>query len=107
MAIENKIVNDVCPLSGKAIDDSKTAVHNGDKVAFCCDICLKKFTADPDKFAGKVKNAGKPFNDKCPIKGKPAKAKNVVNFKKVVAFCCDKCKTKFDANPASFAGKFK
>ena len=77
-------------------------------MAFCCGGCKKKFTAAPDKFAGKVKNAGKPFNDKCLMKkGKPAKAKNVVKFEKTVAFCCGGCKKKFDANPGKFAAKLK
>ena len=97
----------MCPLSGKAIDESKTAEYNGDKVGFCCGNCLKKFKAAPAKFEGKIKNAGKPFNDACPVKGKAAKASQVVKFKKVVAFCCGNCKKKFDANPAKFAGKLQ
>ena len=107
IAFENKAINDACPLTGKAVTADKTATHNGDTVAFCCGNCLKKFKADPDKFAAKVKNANQAFNDKCPLTGKAINASKVTVYKKTVGFCCGNCKKKFDADPAKFAGKVK
>ena len=76
-------------------------------MGFCCGNCVKKFIAAAPKYAGKIKNAGQPFNDTCLIKSKPAKAKLVVKFVKVVGFCCVNCQTKFAANPSKYAGKLQ
>jgi endogenous inhibitor of DNA gyrase (YacG/DUF329 family) len=46
-----KVPNDKCPISGKAIGDASATVN----VAFCCGGCKGKFDAEPAKFIGKVK----------------------------------------------------
>jgi endogenous inhibitor of DNA gyrase (YacG/DUF329 family) len=43
------------------------------------------------------------INDKCPVSGKAVKEGKVVEAK--VGFCCEKCKGKFDAEPAKFLKK--
>ena len=43
-------INTVCPVSGKPVDPSKTVVHNGVVIAFCCDDCKAKFLRDPTPF---------------------------------------------------------
>lgn len=43
-----------CPVSGKAIDVSKTAEHDGKTVYFCCPNCPKAFSANPEKFTKKL-----------------------------------------------------
>lgn len=49
-----------------------------------------------------------PVNKDCPVSGKPVDAsKTSTHEGKEVAFCCGKCKAKFDAEPAKFAGKIK
>ena len=50
-----KLPNDKCPLSGKAVADAEGSVV----VGFCCGNCKGKFDADPSKFIGKVKAAEK------------------------------------------------
>lgn len=43
-----------CPVSGRAIDVSKTVEHKGEKVYFCCENCPKAFAADPEKYVAKL-----------------------------------------------------
>lgn len=51
-------------------------------------------------------NRAAPTNDKCPVSGEPIdRSKTVEHEGRVVAFCCDKCKAKFEADPAAFADK--
>ena len=47
-------MNTVCPVSGKPVDPSKTLVHNGTVVAFCCDDCKAKFQQDPGPYLAKL-----------------------------------------------------
>jgi hypothetical protein len=49
-------VNTVCPVSGKPIDPSKTVVHNGLVVAFCCDDCKATFQKDPTPYLAKLEH---------------------------------------------------
>ncbi|MCB1224572.1 MAG: YHS domain-containing protein [Verrucomicrobiales bacterium] len=52
--------------------------------------------------------AGKAVNTECPVSGKAVKANCTSEFDgKTVAFCCGKCKAKFDADPSKFADKVK
>src|SRR5262249_34469818 len=46
--------NSECPVSGKPIDTTKTLVHEGILIAFCCDDCKAKFQQDPKPFLGKL-----------------------------------------------------
>ncbi len=50
----------------------------------------------------------KPVNTVCPVSGKDAKPSVTSKHKgKDVAFCCNNCKGKFDADPAKFEGKIQ
>ncbi|MFN3240730.1 MAG: c-type cytochrome domain-containing protein [Planctomycetota bacterium] len=109
----NQPINDKCPVSGTDIDPKFFVLHEGKRVAFCCGKCKAKFEKDPAKFAGKLPGLAKeqakadaPINDKCPVSGAAVDAKFfVVHEGKRVAFCCGKCKAKFEKDPAKFAGK--
>lgn len=49
-----------------------------------------------------------PANTVCPVSGKDADASITSKHKGAdVAFCCNKCKGKFDADPSKFEGKIK
>ncbi len=50
----------------------------------------------------------KPVNTVCPVSGRDAK-RSVTSTHKgdEVAFCCNNCKGKFDADPAKFEAKIK
>ena len=47
-------INTECPVSGKPIDASKTLVHDGVLIAFCCDDCRAKFQQDPKPYLAKL-----------------------------------------------------
>jgi YHS domain-containing protein len=47
-------INTMCPVSGKAIDPTKTVVHEGRVIAFCCDDCKAQFEKDPKAFTSKL-----------------------------------------------------
>lgn len=49
-----------------------------------------------------------PVNKECPVAGKPVKENCKTTYEgKEVAFCCGKCKAKFEADPKKYAGKIK
>ena len=49
-----------------------------------------------------------PANKDCPVSGKPAKETVTTSHNgKEVAFCCNNCKGKFEADPAKFEKKIK
>lgn len=102
--IAAKPVNDKCPISKKAIDATKTVVHKGETIAFCCGGCPAKFN---DEKAKDVVKTGKPENDKCGGCGKAEVSKKVAPVSVTVAFCCGKCKAKFEKDPAAHAEKIK
>jgi len=47
-------VNTVCPISGKPVDPSKTTMHGGKVIAFCCDNCKAAFEKDPAPYLAKL-----------------------------------------------------
>jgi len=60
LADASKPVNTKCPVSDKDIDASKTVVHEGKTIAFCCDDCKAKFQQDPKPFLSKLQLAENP-----------------------------------------------
>jgi len=55
------VSNQVCPVSGKPVDATKTTLHEGRLIAFCCDNCKGKFEANPKPFLSKL--GEKPASD--------------------------------------------
>jgi uncharacterized membrane protein/YHS domain-containing protein/mono/diheme cytochrome c family protein len=49
-------INAQCPVSGKPIDPTKTVLHDGKLIAFCCDDCKSKFEKDPKAYLTKLEN---------------------------------------------------
>lgn len=47
-------INAECPVSGKAVDRSKTLIRDGRLIAFCCDDCKAKFDRDPAAYLAKL-----------------------------------------------------
>lgn len=63
--------------------------------------------ATPDAEPGPAAKS-KPVNATCPVTGKPVDPAVTSEFEgKHVAFCCNQCKAKFDADPAAFRAKLK
>jgi YHS domain-containing protein/uncharacterized membrane protein len=109
-------INTICPVSGKLADRTRTTVHDGRVVAFCCDDCKASFEKDPKPYLEKLAqlanpppgnlSLAKPINAKCPVSGKDVDpAKTSLHDGKVVAFCCDDCKAKFDQDPKPYLAK--
>jgi YHS domain-containing protein len=49
-----------------------------------------------------------PANTTCPVGSRPIRTDITSNYNgKQIAFCCNKCKAKFDAEPAKYAGNIK
>lgn len=49
-----------CVVSGEKLGEMGDPVilnYNGTEVRFCCNSCVKKFKADPDKYLAKLKAA--------------------------------------------------
>jgi len=49
-----------------------------------------------------------PANTTCPVGSRPIRTDITSTYQgKEIAFCCNKCKAKFDAEPAKYADKIK
>jgi YHS domain-containing protein len=95
--------NKDCVVSGKA---NTREVAYSKTVGFCCDKCKAKFDADPKAFADKVAEY-KADSGKCLMNGKPADKAQSSEFKATIGVCCDKCKTKVEADPDKYVAKLK
>lgn len=118
----------VCPVMGAKIASPKTAVgksvYNGKTYYFCCAGCKPEFDKNPEKFIKPVKNEKKKDKqaDKntpkpkvadalvCPvtnqqIASKDKAAGSSTHDGETYYFCCGGCKSKFDADPASYVTK--
>jgi YHS domain-containing protein len=91
------VFNDVCPVAGQAVNESKTSDY---KVEFCCNNCKAKFEKDPAKHLAKATDA-EPGT--CIFNGRPAKTSTTLT----VGFCCGGCKGKFDKDPSKYIAKVK
>jgi uncharacterized membrane protein/YHS domain-containing protein len=47
-------INSECPVSGKAVDPTKSISYEGSLIAFCCDDCREKFRRDPKSLLSKL-----------------------------------------------------
>jgi hypothetical protein len=50
-----KPINAKCPLTEKDVDPTISFTYQGQAIAFCCKDCCGKFSKEPEKFIGKVK----------------------------------------------------
>jgi YHS domain-containing protein len=85
--------------------------YKGGKVFFCCMNCPKAFSADTAKFAAKANHqlaATKQAKQaKCPLSGEDIDASTAIKVGGVeVAFCCDMCKGKAEAEKDQVAFLF-
>ena len=110
-SIPKSSINGVCPVAGRGVVPSATFTYKGKVIGFCCGDCLAKFSKEPEKFIGKVKEfkaPAKPINTVCPITGKGIDpTKTFVYKKQLIGFCCGDCLAKFSATPEKFVSKVK
>ncbi len=73
------------------------------------EVVTKQGSDDDGEGGGEHDEASnKPSNDKCPVSGMPVDASHfVVHEGRQVAFCCAKCKAKFEKDPSKFESKLK
>ncbi len=99
-------IQTTCPVSGKELDPEEpggTTMHNGEKISFCCPMCIKKFKDDPDSFKAKLA-ASFTYQTKCPVMGgeiDPSVHTTLSNGKKIY-FCCKGCEKKLRADPEKY-----
>jgi mono/diheme cytochrome c family protein/YHS domain-containing protein len=96
----------VSPAGAKAIKGhfERVQVDLGDYVEERL-AAAKKEIAERAERAEREKRE-KPANDKCPVTGQPIDAAQFVEHEgRRIAFCCAKCKAKFEKDPAKFAAK--
>jgi YHS domain-containing protein len=51
-------VQTTCPVMGNPIDKKHFTYYKGRGIYFCCASCVEKFKADPEKYLGKMGEAG-------------------------------------------------
>ncbi|MFH0980378.1 MAG: hypothetical protein V2A79_02425 [Planctomycetota bacterium] len=100
-----------CPVMDEPVDVSVSVATDDGPVFFCCPDCIKKYQEKPDKYAEKVTAQRKAMASlpkvqvACPLTGKPVDSKMFTEKDgKKVFFCCPNCKSKYEAEPAKYAG---
>lgn len=101
-ADEKKESKALCPVSGKAIDTTKSVDYKGAKVYLCCGNCPAAFQKDTAKFAAKANQqlvVTEQFKQtKCPLSGGKLNADKTVEVAGTkVTFCCENCQGKVAA----------
>lgn len=49
-SVASTVSQTTCPIMGKPIDKSVSVEYQGQKVYFCCQGCIEKFKAEPEKY---------------------------------------------------------
>lgn len=99
-----------CPVSGEPISiDSRVSTDDG-PVYFCCDDCIKKFEAEPARYAEKVAKQREELAKRekiqvtCPVSGEPVDTEvSTKHDDTTVYFCCNMCKRKYERAPGEYA----
>lgn len=92
-----------CPVSGEKVLKSEAAgpySYKGEDVYFCCNDCLEKFKADPEKFTTKAHDVV------CGMTVDKKTAKKVTHNGEDYFFCSDNCVKTFQKDPAGQIEKF-
>ncbi len=59
------IWNTLCPIMQEDVDPSvQTVLYKGKVIGFCCEMCVKKFKSDPEKYYIKLSIDGKTLKSK-------------------------------------------
>ncbi len=99
----------MCPVLGDEIDFFVSVRTDEGPVFFCCPNCIKKYKADPDKYAAKTAAQRQALAKlpkvqiTCPLSGKPVGKKVFTEqLGQKVYFCRNDCKGKFDSDPSKY-----
>jgi YHS domain-containing protein len=96
---DDKLSKATCPMSGHAVNAESFVEFNGGKVYFCCNDCVKGFSADDAAQVSKANmqlvSTGQFVQKGCPMSGGKVKDDQAVEVGGAkVAFCCGGCKGK-------------
>lgn len=101
-----------CPVTGEPVDFTKVVTTDAGPVFACCGHCVKKMTANLDKYAEGVAAQREALKDRdkvqviCPISGDAVDKKAFVEHDgEKVFFCCSGCISKFEKDPAAYQTK--
>ncbi len=98
-------VQTTCPVMGEAVDGKTSLDFNGQRVEFCCKMCVPKFKADPAKYAAKLEAD---YTDQVhgPVTGQAIDPSVSTDFHgKTVYFHSADAMKAFQASPAKYADK--
>lgn len=102
-----------CPVTGEPISYDAFVREKGQRVYFCCEHCIDKYKASPEKYADKAKAQlaeNKPLRVQvaCPVTGGKLD-KNVFVAEPMydLFFSSEDAKKQYEADKAKFAGKMK
>jgi YHS domain-containing protein len=100
------VTNKTCPLMGDETNPKWRAEYQGQYVYFCCSGCVEMFKTDPEAAIAKLSAEDKAAvqkNTVCPVSNEKIESFTVRSEVdgKLVYFCCDHCKAKFDAEHAT------
>jgi YHS domain-containing protein len=59
-----KAFNTICPVTSEEVDPEITYTYKGKTYALCCNKCLKKIKADPEKYISRLSEDGKSLKKK-------------------------------------------
>lgn len=107
-ASENELP--MCPIMGEPINLAVSTPTDDGPVYFCCKGCIKKYNANPEKYAVDMAKQRKALAKlpkiqvKCPVTGEPTDPKVYTEHNgQKVSFCCKGCMSKYTAD----ANKYK
>ncbi len=102
----------MCPVMNEPVSYFVSTPTADGPVYFCCKGCIKKFKKNTSKYAAKVERqravlAKLPkIQVSCPVSGEVVDSAVTVDHNgEKVAFCCTKCKDKFQSYPSRFKAK--
>ncbi|MBN1163959.1 MAG: hypothetical protein JXB45_05230 [Candidatus Krumholzibacteriota bacterium] len=100
-----------CPVMGGAVDTTLFMNIQGQRIYFCCPMCIDKFKADPDLLFEKAAAEGTIFENvqtTCPVSGNAINKDFFVYYKgRGIYLCSEKCIDAFDSDPAKYLGKLE
>lgn len=95
----------LCPITGEEIDKKFFADTAAGRVYVCCKGCIKKYTANTEKYAAKVFAQQDALGVErvqvtCPLSGEPVDGKTSLKHKGMtIKLCCEKCVAGFKKDP--------
>ncbi|MBN2071587.1 MAG: hypothetical protein JW814_09045 [Candidatus Krumholzibacteriota bacterium] len=99
----------LCPVMGNPVDPKIFTDIQGQRVYFCCAMCIDQFRAAPGKYFEQARIDSVLFENiqtTCPISGDVIDRKFFTWYKgRGIYFCGEECKKIFDSDPEKQMGK--